>query len=63
MYSAAREGAFHQGRQGILWRTLLSQGKLALAQKQWAEAETAFTQAQALLLKLAEPVSCTRAGP
>ncbi len=40
-----------------MWRALLCQGKLALAQKQWAEAEAALVQARALLLKLAEPIT------
>jgi len=57
MYSAAREGSLRQERRGILWRTLLSLGKLALTQKQWVEAESAFTQTRAVLMELAEPIS------
>jgi DNA-binding CsgD family transcriptional regulator len=57
MYLAAREGATQQGRRGILWRVLLSLGKLAATQKRWAEAETMFNETRKLLMDLAEPIS------
>ena len=60
MYSAARQGATQQGRRGILWRVVLSIGKLAASQKQWAEAETAFAETRKLLSELAEPISDQR---
>ena len=62
MFSAASEGSIHQGRRGILWRILLSLGKLALSQKQWVKAETAFTQARSILMELAGPISDEKLG-
>lgn len=60
MYTAARQGAIQQGRGGILWRILLSSGKLAVLQKQWGEAEAAFAETRRLLSELAEPISDER---